>query len=157
MWRTRHVISTCWEIAPTCQTSVRGYLGHFFFWVIFFLKMLKYPWNITAICFDAQQKMFIPNSPKTWYRLPNALKAMGVCLFQGHTYWRMNKNALAWILSSKTYYFTLKYDDLQRTNSEYMEDENSRNWIPVGTGISDTGSGKIHHRNKMVERVDIIF
>ena len=89
--------------------------------------------------------------------LPNALKAMGVCLFQGHTYWRMNKSALAWIPSSKTYYFTLKYDDLQRTNSEYMEDEKSRNWIPVGTGISDTGSGKIHHRNKMVERVDILF
>ena len=42
-------------------------------------------------------------------------------------------------------------------NSEYMEDEKSRNWIPVGTGISDTGRGKIHHRNKMVERVDIIF
>ena len=58
--------------------------------------------------------------------------------------------------SSRTY-FTFKYDDLQRTNSEYLEDEKSRNWIPVGTGIYDTGSGKIHHRNKMVERVDILF
>ena len=57
----------------------------------------------------------------------------------------------------KTYYFTLKYDDLQRTNPEYLEDEMSRNWTPVGTGIYDTGSGKIHHRNKMAERVDIIF
>ena len=25
------------------------------------------------------------------------------------------------------------------------------------SGIYDTGSGKIHHRNKMAERVDIIF
>ena len=25
------------------------------------------------------------------------------------------------------------------------------------TGIYDTGSGKIHHRNKMAEPVDIIF
>ena len=41
--------------------------------------------------------------------------------------------------------------------SHYLEDEKSRNWILVGTGISDTGSGKIHHRNKMVERVYIIF
>ena len=55
---------------------------------------------------------------------------------------------------SKAYYFTLKYDDLQRTNSEYLEDEKSRNWIPVGIGIYN---GKIHHRNKMVEHVDIIF
>ena len=69
----------------------------------------------------------------------------------------MNKNALAWTASSKAYYFTLKYDDLQRMNSEYLEDEKSRNWISVGTGIYNTGSGKIHHRNKMVERVDIIF
>ena len=57
----------------------------------------------------------------------------------------------------KTYYFTLKYDDLQRTNPEYLEDEMSQNWIPVGTRIYDNGSGKIHHQNKMAERVDIIF
>ena len=57
----------------------------------------------------------------------------------------------------KTYHFTLKYDDLQRTNPEYLEDEMSLNWTPVGTGIYDTGSGKIHYRNKMAERVDIIF
>ena len=46
---------------------------------------------------------------------------------------------------------------IQRTNPDYLEDETSRNWTPVGTGIYDTGSGKIHHRNKMAERVDIIF
>ena len=44
-----------------------------------------------------------------------------------------------------------------RTNPEYLEDETSQNWIPVGTGIYDIGSGKIHHWNKMAERVDIIF
>ena len=37
---------------------------------------------------------------------------------------------------------------------QILEDEKSWNWIPV---VSDTGSGKIHHPNKMVERVDIIF
>ena len=150
--------STCWEMAPTCQTSVRGYLGHFFS-IFFFFENVEIPSE------TLQRYIVMPNRKCSYSIhqksgtdfLPNALKAMGVCLFQGHTYWRMNKNALAWIPSSKTYYFTLKYDDLQRTNSEYMEDEKSRNWIPVGTGISDTGSGKIHHWNKMVERVDIIF
>ena len=33
----------------------------------------------------------------------------------------------------------------------------SRNWVPVGTGKYDTGSGKIHHQNKMAERVDNTF
>ena len=88
---------------------------------------------------------------------PMPAKLWAFVFFQGQTCWRMNKNALAWIASSKTYYFILKYDDLQRTNSEYLEDEKSWNWIPVGTGIYDTGSGKLHHRNKMVERVDIIL
>ena len=37
---------------------------------------------------------------------------------------------------------------------EYLEDETSRNWVPIGTGKYDTGSGKIHHRDKMAERVD---
>ena len=64
---------------------------------------------------------------------------------------------MRWHELLRTYYFTLKYDDLQRTNSEYLEVEKSRNWIPVCTGIYDTGSGTIHHRNKMVECVDIIF
>ena len=120
--------------------------------------MLKYPVKHYSDMFWCPiENVHTQFTKKSGKDLPNALKAMGVCLFQGHTYWRMNKNALAWIPSSKTYYFTLKYDDIQRTNSEYMEDEKSRNWIPVGTGISDTGSGKIHHRNKMVEHVDIIF
>ena len=105
--------------------------------------------------------MLIPNSPKKWYILTQcpqiliwsyAVLVVGVCLFQGHTYWRMNKIALAWTASSKTYYFTLKYEDLQRTNPEYLEDETE-----LGTGVYDTGSGKIHHQNKIAERVDIIF
>ena len=33
----------------------------------------------------------------------------------------------------------------------------SLNWVPVGSGKYDTQSGKIHHRNKMAEHVDIIF
>ena len=52
--------------------------------------------------------------------------------------------------------FHIKNDDLQRTNHEYLEDETSRNWIPVGPGIYDTGtgkyytrSGKMHYRNKI--------
>ena len=32
---------------------------------------------------------------------------------------------------------------------EYLEDEMSRNWLPVETGKYGTGSGKIHHQNKM--------
>ena len=41
------------------------------------------------------RKCSYPIHQKSGRDLPNALKAMGVCLFQGHTYWRMNKNALA--------------------------------------------------------------
>ena len=41
------------------------------------------------------RKCSYPFHQKSGTDLPKALKAMGVCLFQGHTYWRMNKNALA--------------------------------------------------------------
>ena len=89
--------------------------------------------------------------------LPNALKAMGVCFFQGPYVLMDEQKCVGINCFVKTYYFTLKYDDLQRTNPEYLEDEMSRNRTPVGTGIYDTGSGKTHHRNKMAERMDIIF
>ena len=38
-----------------------------------------------------------------------------------------------------------------------LEDETSRNWVPVDTGKYDTRSDKIHHQNKMAERLDSIF
>ena len=76
---------------------------------------------------------------------------MGVFFFFSGPYVLMDEQKCVGInCFVKTYYFTLKYDDLQRknpeyledeTNPEYLEDETSRNWTPVGTGIYDTGSG----------------
>ena len=120
------------------------------------LKILKYPmkhysdilwYPIENVHTQFTKKVKFTQCPQSYGRLPfsrpyilmDEQKCVGINYFVN------------------TYYFTLKYDDLQRTNPEYLEDETSPNWIPVGTGIYDTGSGKIHHRNKMAECVDITF
>ena len=101
--------------------------------------------------------MFIHNSQKKWYILAQCPQSYGRLPFSGPYVLKDEQKCVGMNCFEQNILFTLKYDDLQRTNPEYLEDEKSRPWIPVSTAMYDTGSGKIHQRNKMAERVDIVF
>ena len=93
------------------------------------LKMLKYPMkHYSDILWYPIENVHIQFTKKSGTYLPNALKAGPYVLMDEQKCVGIN-------CFVKTYYFTFKYDDLQRTNPEYLEDEKSRNWTPVGTGI----------------------
>ena len=122
------------------------------------LKMLKYPMkhysDILWYPIENVHTQFTKKVVRT-YPMPSKLWAFAffrAIRIDGWTKMHWHKLLRQNILFHIQIWWFAKDDD-----PEYLEDEKSRNWTPVGTRIYDTGSGKIHHRNKMAERVDIIL
>ena len=122
----------------------------------------RYIVNPNWKCWYPIHKKVVRTYPMPWNPYLELYCFSNGCLpfFRAYTdiYWRMKKIALAWIALSKTYYFTLKYDDLQRTNPvSTWRTKRSWNWVPVGTGRYDSGVVKSITETRWQNMWTIIF